>query len=114
MARKSKIVRCPTCGRKQVRSTESNRRYWALLHVVAETVKPKGVQYSSEVWHEYMKLRYLGGETIALPNGKTMVQPNSSADLETHGNTDTGQIGFTEYMMMVEVWANEHGAHLPE
>ncbi len=103
--------RCPACGRTETRSSEANRRYWALLHEVSEKVRPKGeegqkVQFSAETWHTYFKIRFLGNVETKLPNGKTIVDPQSTADL------DTGQ--FHDYATRVEVWANEHGAFLPE
>jgi hypothetical protein len=104
--------RCPTCRRVKKRSNESNRRYWLILHLVADKVierDPDGYvrqQWSAETWHIYFKLRYLGGTDIALPNGKTIVQPKSTADL------DKG--AFADYMMRVEMWAQEHGVFLDE
>ena len=103
---KPTIIRCPTCGRKQRRSSEANRRYWALMHEISENIKPQGKQYSSEVWHDYLKQKFLGADERQLPNGKTLVIPHSTAELDT--------AGFADYMTQVEAWANEHGAYLAE
>ena len=98
--------RCPTCHRRIRRSNEANRRYWLVLHTIADKVKPEGVQYSAETWHTYFKLKLLGGDDVKLPNGKVIVVPKSSADL------DKGE--FHEYAEKVELWANERGAYLDE
>lgn len=98
--------RCPTCGRKHKRSTESNRRYWLLIHMIAEKVKPEGQSYSAEVWHQYFKQRLIGADEVKLPNGKTHIIVKSSADL------DTGE--FTDYMSQVEAWAAERDVYLDD
>jgi len=103
---KPEIVRCPTCGRKQRRSTEANRRYWGLLHEISEAIKPERTQYSSECWHEYFKQRFIGSEDFTLPNGKVQTRAFSSAELD--------KAEFSEYMTKVEAWAADKGVYLQE
>lgn len=98
--------RCPTCGRRHKRSTEANRYYWLLLHKIAEGVKPDGQVYSADTWHQYWKLKLLGGDDITLPNGKVIVMPKSSADLDKDE--------FMEYVDQIEAWAAERGVYLDE
>lgn len=98
--------RCPTCKRKIRRTNEANRRYWLLLHVIADKVKPEGQQYSPETWHTYFKLKLLGGDDVKLPNGKVIVVTKSSAELDTSE--------FHAYAEQVELWAGERGAYLDE
>lgn len=98
------IKRCPTCGRRAIRSTEANRRYWALLHAIAEEVKPEGNKYAAETWHEYFAQRFVGAEELKLPNGKTVIKRHSTSDLDTSE--------FNDYMTKVEVWAGERGVYL--
>lgn len=100
------MERCPTCGRKRRRTNEANRYYWLLLHAIAEKVKPEDKQYSAETWHSYWKLKLIGGNDVTLPNGKVMVIPKSSAEL------DTGE--FQEYVSQIEAWAHERGVYLDE
>lgn len=100
------LERCPKCGRKQRRSNPANARYWLIVHVVADKIRPQGVQYSPETWHTYFKLKYLGGNDVKMPNGKVIVVANSSAEL--------AKDEFHEYAFKVEAWANEHGAYLDE
>ena len=100
------MQRCPTCNRTIRRSSEANRRYWLLLHRLAEKLKPEGVQYSPETYHVYYKLKFLGGDDVKLPNGKVIVMPKSSADL------DKGE--FHEYAEQVEQDANERGVYLDD
>jgi hypothetical protein len=99
------MKRCPTCGRRELRSSEANRRYWSLVHAIAE--RPvKGVHYSADTWHIWLKQRFLGSKDIELPSGKTVTIPMSTASLDTSE--------FSDYMTKVEVWANEHDIYLSE
>lgn len=102
----TKEKRCPACGRKEIRSSEANRRYWALLHEIAEKVKPEGKEYSAETWHTYFKQKLLGNIEVNLPNGKTIQVPQTTTAL------DTSQ--FHEFSTQVEVWAANRGVTLPE
>lgn len=98
--------RCPKCGQKKRRSNPANARYWLVIHVIADKVKPQGMQYSPETWHTYFKLKFLGGTDVKMPNGKVIVTAKSSADLPKDE--------FHEYAFKVEAWGNEHGAYLEE
>ena len=104
MTEKEKL--CPACGRKEIRSTEANRRHWALLHEISEKVKPDGNEYSAETWHTYFKQKLLGSVEVNLPNGKSMQVPQTTTAL------DTSQ--FHGFSLRVEAWANNRGVFLPE
>lgn len=106
MTIKSPSDRCPTCNRVKKRSPEANRFYWMLIHAIAEKLKPQGQQYSAETWHTWAKMKFLGAEEIKLPNGKTFIKANSTAEL------DKGE--FQDYVQQVEAWAAEHGVYLDE
>ena len=94
---------CPTCGRGITRSTEQNRRYWKLVQLLVD--KPvKGEKYDKKDWHLYLRSRFLGCEEHKLPNGKVVVEPIETHDLDVHA--------FNEYMGEVEAWAAEHGVFL--
>ena len=100
-------MKCPTCHREQRRSSEANRRYWSLINLLAEQVKPNGSQYSANSWHEYAKARFLGMKDITLPSGQVITRSVSSADLDTQE--------FSRYMTEVEAWAaSECGVYLPD
>lgn len=101
-----KIDRCPVCKRRKTRSTDANRRYWMLLHVIADKLRPEGQTYSADTWHEYMKQRFLGCEEVKLPNRKTLQLPRSSADLDVPA--------FADFMTQVEAWAAEHDVYLED
>ena len=101
-----KSNRCPACGRLQKRSSEANRRYWLLLHLIAEKITPEGNRYSAEQWHIYAKSRWLGCDEMKLPNGKTLLIPKSSADLDT--------ADFNDFMTAVEAWASERDVFLDD
>lgn len=99
-------TRCPSCGRKFRRSNPANARYWLLVHTIAERVRPEGNGYSAEQWHTYFKSRYLGCEDMKLPNGKTIVVPQSSAGLDV--------VEFATFMERVEAWAAERDVYLAD
>jgi hypothetical protein len=88
------------------RSSEANRRLWALYHALAEQVRTHDKTYSADQWHLYCKSRFLGCDDFTMPNGKTMTIPKSTADL------DVGAFG--DYMTAVEAWANERGIFLED
>ena len=75
------------------RSLASNRYYWQLLNQVSERAWIEGRQYSTEVFHELMKRRFIG--VIDLPGGGSMAM--SSSDLSVRE--------FIEYVEQVEVFA---------
>jgi len=101
-----KVERCPLCKQRKRRSNEQNRRYWALLHLLSERLKPRGQQFSAETFHLWAKSKWLGCQDFILPNGKTLVIPNNSSDLDTPE--------FNDYMTAVEAWANERGIYLED
>jgi hypothetical protein len=100
------MTRCPTCRRPVKRSPQANARYWLLLHLIAESLRPGGAEYSADQWHAYMKSRFLGCDDVTLPNGKTLTIPRSSASLDRRE--------FAEYMEQVEAWAAERGVFLED
>lgn len=100
----TKPSRCPTCHRLHKRSHPQNSRYWLLLHAIAEKLKPQGQAYSAETWHHYFKTKLIPGSVVDLPNGKTIMVPRSTTDL------DVGE--FAEYMTAVETWAVERDVWL--
>lgn len=98
--------RCPTCKRRHRRSTDANRRYWAIVHRVAELLKPQGHNYSADSWHVWFRSRFLGCKDFVLPNGKAFSIPHSTAELDVSE--------FSTYMTQVEAWANEHDVFLED
>lgn len=96
--------RCPTCKRLPKRSSEANRRLWAIYHEIAESVAAEGRKFNAEIWHEYFKEKFIGAEEIKLPNGQTRKIVHSTADLETPE--------FADYMTQVEAWAAERGVYV--
>jgi hypothetical protein len=102
----SRSDRCPTCHRRHTRTNDANRRYWLLLHAIADKVRPGGNAYSADTWHTYCKSRWLGCDDVALPNGKTLTIPRSTAAL------DVAEFG--DYMDAVEAWAHERDVWLED
>ena len=98
--------RCKTCHRLFKRSNPANARYWLLLHLISDNLKPEGEAHTAEVWHQYFKQRYLGMDEVRLPNKKVIQTPKSSAELDTQE--------FAEYMAKVEQWGIEHKVYMEE
>ena len=96
--------RCPACGRRERRSNPANARYWLLLHTIAAKLRPGGKTYSAAQMHIYYKSRFLGCDDVALPNGKVLTIPRSTAQLES--------TEFAEYVTQVEADAAERGVYL--
>lgn len=101
-----KAQRCPTCKRLRKRSNPANARYWLLLHLIADNIKPEGTAHTAEVWHHYFKQRFVGSDEYTLPNKKVIQIPKSSADLDT--------AEFADYMMQVEMWAQKHEVYMDD
>ena len=98
------MKRCPTCGRREKRSNPANARYWLLLHLIASKLRPDGNTYSADAFHVYYKSRFLGCDDVALPNGRTLTIPRSTAQLES--------AEFANYAAQVEADAAERGVYL--
>jgi NinB protein len=101
-----RLDRCPTCKRRHTRSSPANKRYWALLHVLAEKLPVRGTTYSAEQWHLWARSKWLGCADYTLPSGKTLVIPRSTATLDV--------AEFSDYMTALEAWANEHDVYLED
>ena len=101
---KEPSARCPVCKRLRKRSNPANARYWLLLHTISEKIKPEGIQHSPEVWHVYMKQRFLGVDEFRMPNKQEMRIPKSSAELDTEE--------FNEFMRKVEEFAMSRNVYL--
>lgn len=97
-------ARCPACKRLKKRSNPANARYWLLLHLMSEGIKPEGMQHSPEVWHQWAKSKFLGMDEYRLPNGKLLQVPKSSAELDTQE--------FNEFMRQVEEFAMSRNVYM--
>ena len=82
---------------RQKRRDAQNRRYWAILHQIAEQLKINGNVLIAETWHECAKRRFIGVIEIPLPDGEIIVVGMSSTELDIPE--------FNDFMMMVEAWA---------
>lgn len=94
---------------EEKRRAAQNRRYWALLHQIAEQVPVEDSKASAETWHEWMKRRFIGVKIIPLPDGIEVTIGLSTTRLSVGA--------FSDYMMTIEAWAIEIGVifnDLPE
>jgi hypothetical protein len=81
---------------KSTRSRAQNKYYWRLLHQLEEDAWIEGRQYTAEIWHEFLKRRFLG--VVDLPCGGTTAQSTSSLTVSE----------FQQYVTQVEVWAAQN------
>jgi hypothetical protein len=82
---------------KEKRRSAQNRRYWAILHEMAEQLDINDV----EAWHEWCKRRFIGVKEVTLPDGEIINIGRSSTDLSVQE--------FADYMTSIEAWAVDHG-----
>lgn len=80
---------------KAKRSSEQNRRYWAILNEIAAGAWIGGRRYGADAWHEFFKARLIGLEEV--PDGR-------SVGIST---TTLSVSDFAEYMTKVEAYAVE-------
>lgn len=85
---------------ERARSSEQNRRYWAMLRDVSEQARPQGVVFEPKSWHEYFAEKWLPHTDVCLPNGRVVSSRSSTTDLSAQA--------FSDYMTKIEVWADEH------
>jgi hypothetical protein len=85
---------------KPNRTTAQNSLYWAVLHEIADQIKP-GSEYSAETWHCYFKTLFLNGRVIELPNGNVIEQEPTTTGMTT--------AAFSDYVERVIAWATERG-----
>ncbi len=88
------------------RSSEANRRLWALYAAMADKLRPGDKVYTPTQFHLYCREKFLGAVDHELPGGRLMTIPNSTADLSVDE--------FNDYMTQVEALAAEHGVWLDE
>lgn len=79
------------------RRSQQNRRYWAVLHEIAEQLGISDV----DAWHEWCKRRFIGTKEVRLPDGEIVHIGQSSKDLSVSD--------FCDYMTSIEAWAVEQG-----
>ena len=96
--------RCQTCNQLHKRTHPQNALYWTLLHIAAAKLKPSGVSYSAESYHMYYKSKFLGCDDVAMPNGKVVVVPRSTASLDV--------AEFSDFYTQVEADLAERGVYL--
>ena len=94
---------------EEKRRDVQNRRYWAIMHQVAEQLRVNNENMSVDTWHEWAKRRFIGVREIVLPDGEIAILGMTSTELSVQD--------FSDYMQMVEAWAVDHGVifnDLPE
>jgi len=88
---------------KEKRSSDQNRRYWAILNEIAAGAWIGGRRYGADAWHEFFKAKMIGLEEI--PDGR-------SVGIST---TTLSVAEFAEYMTKVEAYAvDEFGIEIDE
>lgn len=80
---------------KAKRSTDQNKRYWAILNEIAAGAWVNGKQFSADAWHEFFKAEFIGKEET--PDGRQIGISTTTLDVAEFG----------EYMTRVEHYAAE-------
>lgn len=80
------------------RSVEQNRRLWFLYREISEKVFIDGKRFSQDVWHEFLKRKFIG--CIEMPNGQLMGISTAKLSVQE----------MSEYQEKIISWASmEHG-----
>lgn len=88
-------------GHKSKRSKEQNRKLWAMLNQISESVWIGGRQFSADAWHEHYKRKFIGSEET--PEGGTVGISTTNLDVAE----------FSEYIEKIMVDASaEYGVEL--
>lgn len=82
------------------RSSQANRRYWALVKEISENAWLGGRKYSKDAWHEHLKREILGTEEVVLPSGEIMFRGISTSNLNT--------AEFSEFLESAMLYAQQH------
>ena len=93
MADAGKPLAISVAEHKAKRSTDQNKRYWALLNEIAANAWLDGKQYSAEAWAEHFKRQFIGCEE--LPGGGSVGISTTALNVEE----------FSAYMTRIEVFA---------
>lgn len=84
------------------RSIEQNKRLWKIYQIISENAFINGKQYDSDIWHEYLKGKFLGYEVKENIDGSELKIPFSTAKLNTQE--------MSLYQEKIQAWAsNEFG-----
>lgn len=75
------------------RSTQANKRYWAILNQIAESAWLDGRQFSSAAWHAWFAAKFIGCED--LPGGGMVAISTTTLNTEE----------FAAYVTRLEVYA---------
>lgn len=78
---------------KARRSTQANKRYWAILNQISGDAWIEGKQFSADIWHEWSKRRFIGCHE--LPDGSLVGISTTTLDVAE----------FNDYMSKIESYA---------
>jgi len=98
---------CPTCRQviKRTRNLEQNAIYWKLLQLISQSLRPRGMTFLPDVYHEYYRRKFLTPTEIELPNGEVFLQYPST--------TGASVEEFSDYFDAVQEDARDRGVILP-
>ena len=98
---------CPTCRQviKRTRNLEQNAIYWKLLQLISQSLRPLGVTYIPDTYHEYYRRKFLTPTEVSLPNGLTIRRYPSTTELSVEE--------FSDYFDAVQEDARDRGVILP-
>ncbi|MNY37728.1 NinB protein [compost metagenome] len=80
MASAGKPLAVSVTEHRAQRSTQANKRYWAVLNDIASHAYLDGRQYSVQAWHAYFAANFIGCED--LPGGGTTAISTTTLNVE--------------------------------
>jgi NinB protein len=97
MAEAGKPLAVSITEAKSKRSTDQNRRYWALVTDIAEQAWVDGKQFSKDAWHEHLARSFGVCKEVTLPSGEIVLVRESTGDMDVQT--------FSAFMTKIEVFA---------
>lgn len=93
MADAGKPLAISVAEHRAQRSTQANKRYWAILNQIADDAWLDGRKFSTQAWHAWFAAKFIGCED--LPGGGTVAISTTTLNVEE----------FAAYMTRIEAFA---------
>lgn len=101
MAQQGRPLAVDVREHKAKRSSQANRRYWALLRFIAASAWVSGRQYSDEIWHEFFARKFIGHE--GLPDGSVKAISTTTLDVGAFGDYMTAIEHLAEHELGIDM-----------
>jgi len=82
LAGRGECLRLIVTNDEKKRNTEQNKFYWsAVIKPLSEQAWLDGLQFTADVWHEYMARKHGVCEDMTLPDGEIVVRRKSTSEM---------------------------------